>query len=869
VAAAVTVIVGGSSCSTQSKGALMLAISTDMQTPKDISVVSVYVETNGVPKFDYLGRVLPDGSVALPATLAVVQPDDPQAHIRIRVIGFKEQNARVLRDVVTTVPPDRVGLLWLPLNLLDDGSGQGSLPAAQVPLGVHTNSPRSKTPTVIVPLGGAPEGLTSWNPLSITSRCDFTKGLTSINGRCVNATVDSSSLPTYAPEAVYGDAGVQASGAPVACFDVATCFAGAMPVMNVDLTSCTFPVGAASVSNVALVTPSTGACVSAGECFVPLENDPAQGWNESGGVVTLIPGVCDQLRSGASLFAVAGGCPPMTESTPVCEPLAIAADGGPASDATMPIADASMGDGPTGPGADASVSDGPTGPGADASVSDGPTTGPSDGGPCVPATCTSLMYTCGFAADGCGGSLQCGPCNAPETCGGGGTPFTCGPTCTGLCQQQVACDGGVSTTVTGKVVAGSPPDGGGVPDPVPNVVVFVPTGALQPFPTGAQCTQCTPTGPSLVATTTAVDGSFTLTNMPVGTNIPLVIQLGRWRREITLPSVTACTNNTVGNVAMPTSKIQGDIPLIAISSAATETHECVLLGMGISQSEFTTPSGGGRIHLYSGNGAVLPGSPTETALTGAGGTLMNYDMVLFPCWGQALAKPAADLANFVTYVNSGGRALITHFGYEWLYTNGPFSTVAAWNVNHNASEPGVAGNFQTKTPQTLLFQQWATNVGASMGPQFLMTSAKHDVNSVAGASQDWIDGTDPLDSTPQVFLFTADTPVGTAPASQCGRVAYADFHANQVMSGPTYTFPTECSGGPLTPEEKAIEYMIWNLSGSSCVQAAAPPSCTPLTCASQGIQCGPAGDGCGNLIPTCGPCPTSQTCGGGGFGKCG
>jgi hypothetical protein len=45
--------------------------------------------------------------------------------------------------------------------------------------------------------------------------------------------------------------------------------------------------------------------------------------------------------------------------------------------------------------------------------------------------------------------------------------------------------------------------------------------------------------------------------------------------------------------------------------------------------------------------------------------------------------------------------------------------------------------------------------------------------------------------------------------------------------------------------------------------------CSPETCASQNIQCGPAGDGCGNLIQ-CGSCSTGQTCGGGGTpGVCG
>src|SRR5258708_9593254 len=46
-------------------------------------------------------------------------------------------------------------------------------------------------------------------------------------------------------------------------------------------------------------------------------------------------------------------------------------------------------------------------------------------------------------------------------------------------------------------------------------------------------------------------------------------------------------------------------------------------------------------------------------------------------------------------------------------------------------------------------------------------------------------------------------------------------------------------------------------------------SCRPVTCAAQGISCGPAGDGCGNQL-NCGTCVSPQTCGGGGvLGQCG
>ena len=45
---------------------------------------------------------------------------------------------------------------------------------------------------------------------------------------------------------------------------------------------------------------------------------------------------------------------------------------------------------------------------------------PDGGIPCTPTTCAALGYTCGVAADGCGGVLNCGTCTDPQYCGGGG-----------------------------------------------------------------------------------------------------------------------------------------------------------------------------------------------------------------------------------------------------------------------------------------------------------------------------------------------------------------------------------------------------------------------------------------------------------------
>ena len=109
------------------KGALMLAINTDMKAPKDVNAVSVTISTNGAIKHSFIGRVTPQGEVLLPGTLAIVEPEDKSAIIRIRVMAFQNQKPRVLRDVRTTVPPDgRTALLRIPLNFVNDGKVGGA-----------------------------------------------------------------------------------------------------------------------------------------------------------------------------------------------------------------------------------------------------------------------------------------------------------------------------------------------------------------------------------------------------------------------------------------------------------------------------------------------------------------------------------------------------------------------------------------------------------------------------------------------------------------------------------------------------------------------------------------------------------------------
>ena len=321
---------------------------------------------------------------------------------------------------------------------------------------------------------------------------------------------------------------------------------------------------------------------------------------------------------------------------------------------------------------------------------------------CAPKTCADLAVDCGYAGDGCGGRLDCGTCKAPAICGAS-QPGVCGeghvPTDAGV---YVTCEGGQATTISGTVVAGTDPAKGfGAPDPVYNAYVYIPSGPLQPITTGATCDQCATPQHSLASAVTGVDGTFTLTNPPVGPNVPLVIQLGKWRRAINV-NVAPCQNNalTTAETRLPRNQAEGNIPRFAIDTGNADVLECVLRKMGIDDAEFTDPNlvGGipqsaGRVHFYQaspngvpdpnvdisvGGAVISANTPAEDQLWGSQATMSSYDLVLFPCEGGPNNLTNAAKQTLTTYANLGGRVFATHYSYVWLFNDAPFSSTATW-----------------------------------------------------------------------------------------------------------------------------------------------------------------------------------------------
>ena len=392
----------------------------------------------------------------------------------------------------------------------------------------------------------------------------------------------------------------------------------------------------------------------------------------------------------------------------------------------------------------------------------------------------------------------------------------------------MSCTGGATTSISGVVYA---PNG---TDPLPNVTVYIPNGPVDAFTPGVSCPVVgqAPSGSPLVGTTTGVDGSFTLVNVPVGSNIPLVIVSGRWRRQLVIPGTTACTANPLPAtfVVMPKDQTQGDIPKIAIATGSVDSVECVLRKVGIADSEFTNPSGTGRVNIYSGGnspGAEIDSTtPSEGTLMANPATLSQYDVLMLPCQGGQYIQPAAQLANFINFANAGGRVYSSHYSYVWMYNNPPFNGVANWNVNQSATLGSGTATIDTTFSDGQTLAQWLQLTGASTtSGQIAVNTIKHDMNGVISPTRSWMTLNQPLNAdTNPVMQMTFDTPMG-AGVNQCGRVLYNEYHVeNPTISPIGVKFPNECPNTPMTPQEKLLEYSLFDLTNDGGGPTMAPVS---------------------------------------------
>ncbi|MGD0523586.1 MAG: hypothetical protein ABSE49_00510 [Polyangiaceae bacterium] len=477
----------------------------------------------------------------------------------------------------------------------------------------------------------------------------------------------------------------------------------------------------------------------------------------------------------------------------------------------------------------------------------GPTTG-SDGSTASSGGGDSSIITNG--GDGSFQSFGDGP--PPQESGGGGG-------CTNLQCQVHQCGGsadggdGGGTTLSGTVF-----DPAGR-NPLYNVAVYIPNspaGKLDAIPIGIGANSCSCSalfsGQPIVYATTDTSGNFTLYNVPDGDMIPLVVQIGKWRKEITVPTIKQCQPNSAGNISLPKNLTDGmyaSLPNIAVSTGGLDTLECLLTRVGVDEAFFTGQTAGPGVHIFQGfGGNAAAGSETSPAhLWDSLGDLKQYDIIMLSCEGEPTVGVSATTATYLgPYVDQGGRVFAEHYHYAFFTNDNSltgtaypeFTNVASWTNlgafgNDSPYNSDITGVIESTLPNGMNFPEgkdlkaWLGTVKAlNTNGEIVVPSANARDTATISATNlatPWV-VTDPSISPPSAQYFSWDQPfdAGLSDAGvpqYCGRVVYSDMHvsgsAADYENGNT-TVPTGCdSTAALTADEDAIEFILFDLS--SCI----------------------------------------------------
>ena len=266
--------------------------------------------------------------------------------------------------------------------------------------------------------------------------------------------------------------------------------------------------------------------------------------------------------------------------------------------------------------------------------------------------------------------------------------------------------------------------------------------------------------------------------------------------------------------------------------------ECLLRRMGVDATEYVPGAGAnGHVHIFKGEdhkgpepqwdsiaADTSPGAPGgPAALWGSITDIMKYDLVILSCEGY---PPQMNQPVLFEYAAAGGRVYAEHYHYAWFDT-GPFgaANLAQWTTGLHQAPMSLGVSIVTTTwanqpfPRGEAFSEWLYGVGALAGDVLAIDAPAHYnayVTAANTASQPWIVATTRSSAT---LSFSFDTPLGAAPADRCGRVVFSDMHvgpgARDYAGGPGKITPTGCATNDLRPQEKALEFILFDLS--SCV----------------------------------------------------
>ncbi|MFO0622725.1 MAG: hypothetical protein U0745_15135 [Polyangia bacterium] len=413
------------------------------------------------------------------------------------------------------------------------------------------------------------------------------------------------------------------------------------------------------------------------------------------------------------------------------------------------------------------------------------------------------------------------------------------PQCMGLGCKIAACPpSGSDTVVYGKVTA---PNG---IDPIREAIVYVPSsGVPEEFPSEVSCEVCNSPvgGVPVTQAITGIDGTFELKRVPVTDNTPIVIQKGRWRK-MTRIKVEKCERQALSaeDARLPRTQGEGGIPRMAVAVGNWDAIECVLRGVGLSEREFSAPSGSGAVHLYNNrtDGDGAPGSVNVRELLTDLKKMKQYNLIFLNCsddtYSASLLTNAQVKKNLVDYAAAGGRIYVTDWSYDFIGQPPEFAPYICFNDNKPCTDLSPHGRFtatdgfRTGSVNPLWAEidqshQGGKNLASWMamladpspggkvkvvddvGSWVLMRQTAQDQTKYPSTT--WLWGTIKGERRPVTVSF--DYPAQNA----CGKVLYSSYHTREHNE--SGLFPAYCPKTKLIAQEQVLEYLIFEIS--SCI----------------------------------------------------
>jgi len=434
----------------------------------------------------------------------------------------------------------------------------------------------------------------------------------------------------------------------------------------------------------------------------------------------------------------------------------------------------------------------------------------------------SLAGLAGCKSDGPGGG------------GDGGGPDLAG--CIGsACNPQDNCANGTPTTIVGNVFA---PNG---LDPVPQVSVWVPTGAVPPAKTGLSCDLCAQGSPpgSLASTLTRSDGFFSITGVPAGDDVTIIAELGRFRR-VTHMKVVACTQNIVPadpsahGLRLPPKDAafaaEDTAPHVAVATGDFDQIECVLKRMGFEQFDlYNDRDPGAALPATIGEFAALLADPVKMAM---------YNIIIVNCTKAQFedALTPAALTNLEAYVGTGGRLYATDWAYDVINQVpefAPFMCFVPGGVDGPAptatcsASPGTPKAAHSTTaydtgaqivdPDLLdwIMQIPGALVNGQVPIQFNFVVINQVVSDMTHSSKIYAKGLAEDPMALPMFSKGVRPLTATFDYKQCGRVHYSTYNtepSDVVMDTPAARYPMCGMRTDFNPQERILEYLIFEVA---------------------------------------------------------